>query len=317
MESSTDRPIWKTLLAFGFIYFVWGSTYLAIRVGVCEVPPFLLAGMRFFVAGIFLYGWAIARGEGSPTRRQWVSASLLSIFFFVFDYGLLFWAEQRVPSGVAAVVMATIPAFIALSEIIILRTQKLTFRLALALLIGIGGVGVLMSRSLNLGGAPIDTTGAVALIFASISWSVATALTRIVPLPASKVMSSGVQMLVGGIFLGIAAGVLGEFRNFHPSAVSREAWFSLLYLIIAGSIIGFTVYLWLIHHESPTKVGTYAYVNPVVAVLVGYFMGGEALGSRTILGTLFVLISVVMITLTKGKKAAPLPVKGATEALES
>jgi drug/metabolite transporter (DMT)-like permease len=318
MDNSTDRPVWKTLLAFGFIYFVWGSTYLAIRVGVREVPPFLLAGMRFFVAGIFLYGWAMARGESSPTRREWASASLLSIFFFVFDYGLLFWAEQRVPSGVAAVVMATIPAFIALSEIVLLRTQRLTVRLALALLIGLGGVAVLMSRSLNLGGAPIDTVGAIALIVASISWSVASALTRIVPLPASKAMSSGVQMLVGGIFLGIAAGVLGEFRNFHPRAVSREAWFSLLYLIVAGSIIGFTVYLWLIHHESPTKVGTYAYVNPVVAVLIGYFMGGEALGSRTILGTLFVLISVVMITLMKGKKAAaPLPVKGATEALES
>src|ERR1700733_14831160 len=135
MESSTDRPVWKTLLAFGFIYFVWGSTYLAIRVGVREVPPFLLAGMRFFVAGIFLFCWAIARGEGSPTRREWASASLLSIFFFVFDYGLFFWAEQRVPSGIAAVVMATIPAFIALSEIVLLRTQKLTVQLALALLI--------------------------------------------------------------------------------------------------------------------------------------------------------------------------------------
>src|SRR5580692_2214168 len=144
MDNSTDRPVWKTLLAFGFIYFVWGSTYLAIRVGVREVPPFLLAGMRFFVAGIFLYGWAMARGESSPTRREWASASLLSIFFFVFDYGLLFWAEQRVPSGVAAVVMATIPAFIALSEIVLLRTQRLTVRLALALVIGLGGVAVLM-----------------------------------------------------------------------------------------------------------------------------------------------------------------------------
>src|ERR1700758_396606 len=134
MDAASPPRAWKVLLAFAIIYFVWGSTYLAIRVGVREVPPFLLAGMRFFVAGIFLYGWAIARGEGSPTRRQWVSASLLSIFFFVFDYGLLFWAEQRVPSGVAAVVMATIPAFIALAEIFILRTQELTLRLTMALL---------------------------------------------------------------------------------------------------------------------------------------------------------------------------------------
>jgi drug/metabolite transporter (DMT)-like permease len=260
--------------------------------------------MRFFVAGVVLYGFMMARGERSPSWRQWRSASLLGIIIFVFDYGLLFWAEQRVPSGIAAVMLATIPVFMALSEIIFLRTQRLTFRLGLALLIGIGGVAVLMSRSLSLGGAPIDSLGAVALIFASISWSVAAAFTRKLPLPPSKVMSSGAQMLAGGVFLAIAAGALGEFRNFHPSNVSRGAWLSLLYLIVAGSIIGFTAYVWLIHHESPTKVGTYAYVNPIVAVVVGYFLGGEALGPRTILGTLLVLISVVVITLTPAKKPA-------------
>src|ERR1700682_229065 len=304
MGAATHRPTWKTLLAFAIIYFVWGSTFLAIRVGVREVPPFLLAAMRFLVAGLVLCGWMIAQGEGAPTGRQWMSASLLAVLIFVLDYGLLFWAEQRVPSGIAAVMMATIPAFMALSEIIFLRTQRLTGRLALALLIGIGGVAVLISRSLNLGGAPIDRLGAAALIVASMSWSVASILTRKLPLPPSKVMSSGAQMLAGGVFLAFTAAALGEFRNFHPWSISRGAWLSLLYLIVAGSIIGFTAYVWLIHHESPTKVGTYAYVNPVVAVLVGYFLGGEALGPRTILGTLFVLISVVVITLTPAKKTA-------------
>src|SRR5712671_1947601 len=267
MENARHRPTWTTLLAFAIIYFVWGSTFLAIRVGVREVPPFLLAAMRFFVAGLVLYSWMIAQGERSPTWRQWSSASLLAIFIFVCDYGLLFWAEQRVPSGVAAVMLALIPVFMALSEIILLRTQKLTVRLAVALLIGIGGVAVLMSRSLNLGGAPIDRAGAGALIVSAVSWSIASVLTRKLPLPASKVMSSGAQMLAGGVFLALTAAALGEFRNFHPLAVSRGAWLSLLYLIVAGSIIGFTAYVWLIHHESPTKVGTYAYVNPVVAVL--------------------------------------------------
>jgi drug/metabolite transporter (DMT)-like permease len=304
MEATSHRPTWKTLLAFAIIYFVWGSTFLAIRVGVREVPPFLLAAMRFLVAGLVLYGWMIAQGERSPTRRQWTSASLLAILIFVLDYGLLFWAEQRVPSGLAAVMMATIPVFMALAEIIFLRTQRLTVRLALAFLIGIGGVAVLMSRSLNLGGAPIDKVGAVALIVASISWSVSSALTRKLPLPPSKVMSSGAQMLAGGMFLALTAVALGEFRNFHPWTISRGAWLSLLYLIVAGSIIGFTAYVWLIHHESPTKVGTYAYVNPAVAVLVGYFLGGETLGLRTILGTLLVLISVVVITTTPAKKPA-------------
>jgi drug/metabolite transporter (DMT)-like permease len=161
-----------------------------------------------------------------------------------------------------------------------------------------------MSRLLNLGGEPIDRVGAVALIFAAMSFGVSSALARKLPLPHSKVMSSGAQMLVGGVFLTLAAVALGEFRDFHPSTVSREAWLSLLYLIVPGSIIGFTAYVWLIHRESPTKVGTYAYVNPVVAVLLGYFLAGEALGLRTILGTMFVLISVVVITKTRAKKPA-------------
>jgi drug/metabolite transporter (DMT)-like permease len=173
MEAKTRPPAWQTLLAFAIIYFVWGSTFLAIRVGVREVPPFLLAAMRFLAAGFVLYAWMIARGERSPGVRQWMSAFLLAVLIFVLDYGLLFWAEQRVPSGIAAVMMATIPVFMALSEIIFLRTQTLTVRLALALLIGLGGVAVLVSRSLSLGGEPIDGAGAVALIVAAISWSVA------------------------------------------------------------------------------------------------------------------------------------------------
>jgi drug/metabolite transporter (DMT)-like permease len=316
MATEADRPAWKTLLAFGIIYFVWGSTFLAIRVGVREVPPLILAAMRFFVAGAVLYLWMIARGERSPSGRQWRAASLLGMVIFVFDYGLLFWAEQRVPSGIAAVMLATIPVFMALSEIIFLRTQTLTARLVVALLIGIGGVAVLMSRSLNLGGVPIDKLGAAALLFASVSWSAASTLTRKLPLPPSKVMSAGTQMLSGGVFLFAAAAGLGEFCNFHPWSVSREVWWSLLYLIVAGSIIGFTAYVWLIHHESPTKVGTYAYVNPIVAVLVGNFLGGEALTQRTILGTLFVLISVVVITTTRAKKTvARLPVENTADAV--
>jgi drug/metabolite transporter (DMT)-like permease len=244
-----------------------------------------------------------ARGTPSPSLREWVSASLVAILIFVLDYGLLFWAEQRVPSGIAAVMMATIPVFMALFEIVFLRTQRLTPRLAIALLIGIGGVAVLMSHSLALGDA-IDTAGACALIVSSISWSLASALTRKLPLPSSKAMSSGAQMLAGGVFLAITAASLGEFHGFHFHSVSLTAWLALAYLIVAGSIVAFTAYVWLIHHESPTKVGTYAYVNPVVAVLVGYFLGGEALGARTMIGTLLVLLSVIVITTAPAKKSA-------------
>ena len=304
METASPPRTWKVLLAFSIIYFVWGSTFLAIRVGVREVPPFLLAGMRFVVAGLAMYLWMRAKGTSSPSAREWRGASLLAVLFFVFDYGMVFWAETRVPSGMTAVMMAMIPMFMALSEILFLKTQEMTARLMVALMMGLAGVGVLVSRSVGFGDAAIDPVGATALLVATVSWSAASALTRKVPLPASKAMSSGAQMLAGGVLLTIAAGVLGEFHGFRLQAVSAKAWIALVYLIVAGSIVAFTAYVWLIHHESPTKVGTYAYVNPVVAVLLGYFFGGESLGPRTILGTLLVLASVVVITTGRKKTRA-------------
>src|SRR5246500_4546089 len=198
-------PAWKVLLAFAIIYFVWGSTFLAIRVGVREVPPFLLAGMRFLVAGVVLYTWMRATGTRSPSLREWGGASLLAVLIFVLDYGMLFWAEKRVPSGIAAVMMATIPVFMTLSEILFLKTQRLTPRLGSALLVGIGGVLVLISRSISFGDSPIDTLGALALIAAAISWAVGSALTRKLTLPSSKALSSGAQMLTGGVLLAMVS----------------------------------------------------------------------------------------------------------------
>jgi drug/metabolite transporter (DMT)-like permease len=302
MHETAKPRAWKVLLAFSIIYFVWGSTFLAIRVGVREVPPLLLAGMRFFSAGIVLYVWMRAKGTPSPSLRQWGSVTALATMIFVCDYGLLFWAEKRVPSGIAAVILATIPVFIAISEILVLRTQRLTVRLGFALLLGLAGVAVLMSRTVGLGEKPVDTLGAMALIASAVSWSIASVLSRKLPQPESKVMSSGAQMLAGGLLLFVAAAMFGEFRGFQVPAVSRGAWMALLYLIVAGSIVGFTAYVWLLHYESPTKVGTYAYVNPVVAVLVGYFLGGEALGARTVAGTMLVLVSVIVITTTPKKQ---------------
>jgi len=310
MEDTHHAPKWKTLLAFGIIYFVWGATFFAIRVGVREVPPLLFCAMRFVAAGLLVYLWATAKKEQQPTARQWLSAFLLAFLIFVVDYGFLFWAEQRVPSGIAAVILATIPAFMALSEIIILRTQRLTARLSVALLAGIAGVAVLMSHSIDLGklgklgGTPIDTAGAVGLIIGAISWSIASALARKLPLPSSKVMSSGAQMLAGGAMLVAVSAARGEWHGFDLLAISGTAWIALVYLVFAGSIAGFTAYVWLLHRESPTKVGTYAYVNPVVAVIIGYFLGGEPLGARTVLGGVFVLASVVTITSMRAKTPA-------------
>jgi len=321
MATAVHPRAWRVVLAFAIIYFVWGSTFLAIRIGVQEVPPFLLAGMRFVIAGSVLFAWMRAKGAAFPSMREWRSVSLLAVLFFVLDYGLVFWAEVRVPSGITAVMMATIPVFMALSEILILRTQRLTLRLGSALLVGIGGVAVLVSRSASFGDAPINTFGAVALLVASISWALGSALTRKLPLPSDKAMSSGAQMLVGGVLLTLTAASLGEFRGFHVQAVSQRAWIALAYLIVAGSIIAFTAYVWLIHHESPTKVGTYAYVNPVVAVVLGYYFAGEALSLRTIAGTTLILVSVVVITTMPKKQASGLsqtsqPVRAVSSDLE-
>jgi drug/metabolite transporter (DMT)-like permease len=304
MESAARPASWKILLAFAIIYFVWGSTYLSIRVGVREVPPFLLAGMRFVLAGLFLYGWMRLKGVPHPSGREWAGICLQGTLIFLVDYGCLFWAEQRVPSGIAAVVLATIAIFITLLEITILRTLRLTVRLSLALLGGLCGVAVLMNRSFSLGETPIDRAGALALLVAAFCWSVATILTRRLVLPASKPMSAASQMLAGGVQLLLLALLTGEFNGFHVTAVSWKAWFALLYLIIAGSIVGFTAYIWLLHYESPTKVGTYAYVNPVVAVLVGYFAGGESIGLRTVFGSVLVLVSVITISTMPAKAKA-------------
>jgi drug/metabolite transporter (DMT)-like permease len=305
MNTATQPRRWKVLLAFAIIYLVWGSTFFAIRVGVSEVPPFLLAGIRFLIAGALLYGWMRIKGTPTPSLREWSSASVLAVLIFVIDYGLVFWSERRVPSGITAVMLATIPAFTAIAEILIMKTQKLTGRLAVALTIGLGGVAVLVSRTASFGDAPVDRTGALALIVGSISWSIAAPLSRKLPLPSEKAMSSAAQMFSGGVFLILTAALLQEFRGFHAEAVSAKAWLSLAYLIVAGSIAAFTAYVWLLHHESPTKVGTYAYVNPVVAVIIGYFFGGEPFGLRTLLGTLCVLVSVILITTMPAKRPQP------------
>ncbi len=301
-----SRPAaWKTLLAFGIIYFVWGSTFLAIRIGVHEVPPLLFAAMRFGTAGAVLLAWTIVKRDRMPVGKQWITLTILAAMIFLCDYGLLFWAEQRVPSGIASVMLATIPAFMALSEIILLRTQKLTVRLGVALLIGIGGVAVLMSRSLNLGGAPIEHKGAVALLVAAVTWSIASALPKMMPVPGSKMVSSAMQMLIGGFMycsLCRVRAVEGLRGFIRVQCLGASVVVARCMLIVAGSIIGFTAYVWLLHHESPTKVGTYAYVNPVVAVLVGYFFGGEALDARITVGAAFVLVSVILITTSKAKK---------------
>jgi drug/metabolite transporter (DMT)-like permease len=289
------------------IYFVWGSTYLAIRVGVLQMPPFVMAGLRFTIAGLALWAGMRVRGTASLTWREWRAAAVLGSLMFLLDYACLFWAEQRVPSGVTAVIIAIIPVCITLLEMIFLRTIRLTLRLALGLGIGLLGVAVLVNPWASLGEAPLDRGGAIALLVASLGWSIGTILSRRLTLPASKAMGAASQMLIGGVLLLVLAAVSGEFSQFHTGSISASAWFSLLYLIVAGSIVAYTAYVWLLHYESPTKVGTYAYVNPIIAVALGALLGGEVIGRRTILGSALILVSVVAITTMKSKAMRVVP----------
>jgi drug/metabolite transporter (DMT)-like permease len=306
VTTTSARPAaWKLLLAFAIIYLVWGSTYLAIRIGVREIPPFLMAGLRFTIAGLAMWAWLRVTGTPSPTLREWRDASVLGTLMFLIDYACLFWAEQRVPSGIAAVILAMIPVCITLLEITFLRTQRLTLRLGLGLAVGIIGVVVLMNPWASLGEVPLDRRGVIALLVSCCGWSVGTIVTGRLTLPASKPMSAAAQMLSGGIQLLALAAIAGEFAHFRAQNISSTAWLSLVYLIIAGSIVGFTAYVWLLHYESPTRVGTYAYVNPVVAVILGAALGGETVGRRTILGTALILISVIAITTIKRKLSTP------------
>lgn len=257
--------------------------------------------MRFTTAGLALWAWMRVTGTPTPTWREWRGATVLGTLMFLIDYACLFWAEQRVPSGIAAVILAMIPVCIALLEIFVLRVQRLTVRLGIGLVIGIVGVAVLMNLTSSMGEAPLNRGGAIALLVSCCGWSVGTVVTRKMILPASKAMSAAAQMLTGGAMLLALASVAGEFAGFHASSVSPIAWFSLVYLIVAGSIVAFTAYVWLLHYESPTKVGTYAYVNPVVAVILGAVLGGETVGRRTVVGTALILISVFTITTGRAK----------------
>jgi len=304
--TSLARPaFWKIASGFAIIYIVWGSTYLAIRIGVHEIPPFLMAGMRFTAAGVAMFAWMRATGTPSPSWKEWKGATLLGFLMFLVDYASLFWAEQRIPSGIAAVILAMIPVCITLLEIIFLRTLRLSLRLAAGLAVGILGVAVLMNPHTSMGEAPLDRRGAIALLIACCGWSVGTIVTKKLALPSSKPMSAAAQMLTGGVQLLLLSAIAGEIGSFHASQISVRAWFSLVYLIIAGSIIAFTAYVWLLYHTSPTKVGTYAYVNPVVAVILGAALGGETVGYRTIFGALLILASVFAITTAKARQPAP------------
>ena len=289
--SSTARSFRiRVLLAFFAIYILWGTTFLGIRVAVEELPPVLAAGARFFIAGVVLFGFMLARGQSRPNARQWRNLFVLSLLMFVAEYGPLFWAEKYVPSGVVSVLAATIPIITLVLEIFILRQQKWRAPLAAATVLGFSGVGILL-----LPGGPqhFPMLPCVAILCGCTTWSLGSVLSRSMDLPKSRPLTAGATMMLGGgILLMISAG-LGEM---HPLPhVSLRAAAAMAYLIVFGSLLAFTAFVWLLAHMPATRVASHAYVNPIVAVALGYFAAGEPVTLRTIGGTALVLVSVFMI----------------------
>lgn len=279
----------KITAAFAVIYLVWGSTYLAIRVVVASVPPLLAAGIRFVLAGTLLYAWARFRGGEAPSRREWKSVLIIGSLMFFGCYGCLFWAEQTLPSGLAAVLVAMLPVWTLILETLFLRTQRLTPLLCLGLVLGFTGVVVISGRG-TAGGQLLP---ALTVVASNLFWATGSILSKRLALPRALSVSAGAQMMIGGWMLLVASLVSGEWRA--AAAPGADAVFGLIYLILAGSIAAFSAYVWLLHRMGPTRVSSYAYVNPVIALALGYFFGGERFERAAILGSLLVLSSVVLI----------------------
>jgi drug/metabolite transporter (DMT)-like permease len=285
----------RLLAAFAAVYVVWGSTYLFIRFAVETLPPFVMAGARFTVAGAILYLWARLRGNPAPTRAEAGSAAIAGLFLLLGGNGAVVWAEQRVPSGVTALLVATVPVWMVLLDWLRPGGVRPRAGVFAGLALGLVGLAMLVGRG-GMGGDGANPVGAAVLLVGSILWatgSLYVGRNRALP---SALIANAVQMLAGGAAL-LAVGILaGELRQLDLAAASTRSVLSLLYLIIAGSLIGFTAYTYLLQVTTPAKVSTYAYVNPVVAVFLGWAFAGEEMTARTLVAAAVILAGVAIIT---------------------
>ncbi|QNI32036.1 EamA family transporter [Alloacidobacterium dinghuense] len=294
----------RRLLAYGAIYFLWGGSFLGIRELVAVVPPFFAAGFRFTLAGLLLVGYSHLRGRAEMPRGSLVGASTLGFIMFTLMYAALFWGEILVPSGIAAVISAMIPVWIFIGELAILRTQRATLLSVAGIVLGFAGVVVLAWQA-PVSGIRTSTLAVLVLIGGTLCWSGGTLLSRRLTLPRPQTLNAGWQMAIGGALLLLLSAAAGEMRRLPPLSVLLRPTlvFSMAYLIFAASIVSFTCYVWLIAHEPVTRVSSYAYVNPVIALLAGAVLAGERLSAFQLIGVLLVLAGV-FATLT-GKQVAP------------
>lgn len=296
---------WKVWSALAAVYVVWGSTYIAILFALGTLPPFLMAGARFLIAGTIIYAWARARGAPRPEPGHWRGSAIVGALLLLCGNGGVVWGETRVESGIAAVLVSMSPIWMALFEWVVYGGARPGGRTLLGLAAGLGGVVLLVATGGKGGRAGVDPLGAAVLVGASLAWSFGSIYSRRARLPASTPLATGMQMLAGGAMLLVLAAVDGEFGRFDPAAVSLRSALAIVYLVIFGSIVGFSAYLWLLRVTTTARVSTYAYVNPVVAVLLGWAFAGEALAPRTLVAMSIIVASVAII-LTQRKPSTPL-----------
>jgi drug/metabolite transporter (DMT)-like permease len=295
------------MLALGAIYVLWGSTFLAIRIAVETIPPLLMAGVRYASAGALMLAWLRLRGEPWPRPIHWRSAILIGALLLLGGNGAVSWSETRVPSGLASLVIATVPLWIVLIDWWRPGGVRPAKRVFAGVALGMIGLGALLGLGESFAGPRPDPIGAGVLVAGAVSWSFGSMLSRNAPLPRSPLVAIAIEMLCGGLLLVLFGLIVGEGAHFDPARVSARSVMAFLYLVGFGALIGFTAYVWLLRVVSPAKAATYAFVNPIVAVLLGWSLGGESLTRRMLIASVVIVAAVAIITTTPER---PRPVRG-------
>jgi drug/metabolite transporter (DMT)-like permease len=301
--SETKPTLAALVTAFATIYLVWGSTYLGMRVAVETMPPFVMASARFLIAGVMLYAFVRLRGAMRPTARQWRDNAIIGTFLLLGGNGLVAWAEQYISSGVTALVIGITPVFFVLAEWAWPGGQRPTALMFLGLVLGFIGVAWLAAPWETAGERALHPGGLMALIAACVLWTLGSILSRHARDPAPPFVASAMQMLCGGVALGLVATLRGEFATLAPAAISERSWWAFVYLVLVGSLVGFSTYVWLMKHSTPARVSTYAYVNPVVAVFLGWLILDEPVDEHIALPALIIVAAVVLITTQRSRAA--------------
>lgn len=282
------------MAAFGVIYIIWGSTYLAIRIAIQTIPPFWMAGARFLLAGSTLYAFMRLRGAPRPLCKHWLAAAGVGALLLVCGNGSLVWAEQRVSSGLAAILLAMIPLWMVLLDSLRKSGPRLAGRVVVGLVIGLAGLGILVGPAKLWGSSRVDILGTAVLTFSALSWAVGSLYSRGAQLPPSPFLAAAMEMVAGGGML-IVLGLLVEGGQLHWRGVSLRSTAAVLYLVAFGSLLSFSAYIWLLRMVSISRVATYGYVNPVVAVFLGWAFAGESVSARALLATAVIFTSVALI----------------------